>query len=372
MSASPPPGAVHDPALTPRPRVEREPFGASPDGRPVDLFTLENGRGVRVRFIGYGGIVVSLEVPDRHGASDDVTLGYDTLDAYLAENPYFGTLIGRYANRIGGARFTLDGRSYRLPPNDGPNQLHGGRHGFHTVLWIVEPFRREDEVGAVLTYTSADGEEGFPGTLAARVTYTLTAGDELIFDYHATTDRPTPVGLTQHSYFNLAGDGRRDVLDHLLTIDASRFTPVGAALIPTGELRSVAGTPFDFTTPARIGERIDRDDAQLRIGGGYDHNFVLDRAADGTLARAARLEDPGSGRVLEILTTEPGIQLYSGNSLDGRLAGKRGRRYYRHYGVALETQHFPDSPNRPAFPSTILRPGEEYRSRTVYRFSVRR
>jgi len=347
--------------------IEREPFGAMPDGRMVERLTLRNARGMEVSFIAHGGAITSILVPDRDGVMADVVLGYRTLDEYLRDRVWLGPLIGRYANRIAGGRFTLDGRDYHLPRNDGPNHLHGGPRGFDHVLWDVDPL--PDAAGAVLTHTSPAGAEGYPGTLAVRVTYTLTDADELSVDYHATTDAPTPVSLTQHSYFNLAGEGSGDVLAHELTLNASRITPVDECVIPTGELRPVAGTPFDFTTPTALGARIDAGDEQLRITGGYDHNFVLDRAGDG-LELAARLHDPASGRVLEIHTTEPGIQLYTGNALDRTIIGKSGRPYARRTGVALETQHFPDSPNQPRLPSTILRPGETYRSRTVYRFGV--
>lgn len=350
--------------------VERAAFGTLPDGRAVEVFTLRNAQGMEVRFMTYGGIILTLKVPDREGRFEDVTLGYDSLAGYLQESPYFGALIGRYGNRIARGRFTLDGREYVLATNNGPNHLHGGDRGFDKVLWRAEPFQNDSSVGAVLSYTSPDGEEGYPGTLQARVTYTLTNSNALVFEYHATTDQATPVNLTQHTYFNLAGDGERDILDHRLTIPASRFTPVDSTLIPTGELRGVQGTAFDFRQPTAIGARIAQADEQLRFGGGYDHNWVLDREPADELQLAARLAEPTSGRVLEIYTTEPGLQFYSGNFLDGSLTGKGGRVYEHRYGLALETQHFPNSPNQPSFPSTILRPGEEYRSRSVYRFSV--
>ena len=349
--------------------VHRERLAVTPDGRPVERFTLHDGSGTEVRVLGYGGVIQAVRVPDRDGTVADVALGYDTLDGYLADTGYQGALIGRYANRIARGRFTLEGQSYTLATNDGPNHLHGGPGGFHTVLWDVEPFQDQRGVGVVLTHESPAGTEGYPGTLRVRVTYTLAGAGELAIDYHATTSEPTPVSLTQHTYFNLAGHGARDVLDHELQLHASHFTPVDGTLIPTGEIRPVAGTPFDFTTPARIGARIDQADEQLRRAGGYDHNFILGEAAPGGPRPAARLHEPVSGRVLEVLTTEPGIQFYSGNFLSGE-AGKDGRRYAHRHVLALETQHFPDSPNQPAFPSTILRPGEEYTSRTVYRFSV--
>jgi len=349
--------------------VSVAPFGRLPDGRAVRLFTFVNANGIEVRAIDYGGIILSLRVPDREGALGDIVLGYDSLGGYLAETPYFGAIIGRYGNRIAGGQFTLDGVRYVLATNNGPSHLHGGLLGFDKVMWSAEPFEHPDGVGVVFTYTSADGEEGYPGTLTARVTYTLTDRNELIFDYHATTDKATPVNLTQHTYFNLAGDGSGDILGHELTVHASHYTPVDATLIPTGVIAPVAGTPFDFKSAATIGARIGEDNEQLRFGGGYDHNFVLDREEPGLL-HAARVYDPTTGRVMEVFTTEPGLQFYSGNFLDGSTTGKAGHVYRHRTGFCLETQHYPDSPNEPAFPSTILRPGEEYESRTVYAFGV--
>lgn len=363
------------PSRTPA-AVQREPFGVTPDGRPVEAFTLTNARGSAVRFLDYGGVIVSVRVPDRRGALDDVTLGYDAAASYAADPRYFGALVGRYANRIAGGRFTLDGVEHALPRNDGRNHLHGGPRGFHTARWDVEPFADGARAGAVLRYTSPDGEEGYPGTLRVQVTYALTGDDErtdeLTVDYHAVADRATPVNLTQHAYFNLAGHDAGDILGHELTLNASHYTPVDAELIPTGEVRAVRGTPFDFTTPTPVGAGIGADDEQLRRGQGYDHNFVLDRdgVRQDALALAARLYEPRSGRALEIHTTEPGIQFYSGNVLANGPVGKGGYRYGPRGGLALETQHFPDSPNRPAFPSTVLRPGEAYASRTAYRFGV--
>lgn len=354
-----------------QPHIERGSFGITESGEPVELFTLTNGCGMEVRLITYGGIVVSVKVPDRWGELADVTLGYDSLEGYLVDRMSVGALIGRCANRIANGRFTLDGTEYQLSTNIGEDHLHGGVRGFNKVLWSAEPLEAADAAGVALRYVSPAGEEGYPGTLDVRVACTLTRGNELVFDYRATTDRATPVNLTQHSYFNLGGEGVRDILDHELTINARYFTPMSSRLIPTGEIRAVAGTPFDFTTPHAIGERIDADDEQLRYGLGYDHNFVLDREGEGDEAAfAARLHEPLSGRTLEIYTTEPGIQLYSGNELGGNTPGAEGPRFRPRGAVALETQHFPDAPNEPHFPSTILRPGEEYRSRTVYRFSV--
>jgi len=301
---------------------------------------------------------------------DDVVLGYDTLEGYLQPpTPYFGAIVGRYANRIAQARFTLDGQTYSLAANNGPNHLHGGLKGFDKVLWQAEPFERPDEIGVVFTYTSRDGEEGYPGTLKVRLTYTVTARNELRVDYQATTDKATPVNLSQHTYFNLAGDGRRDVLGHVLTINANRFTPVDPTLIPTGELANVEGTPFDFRAPTAIGARINADDEQVKRGRGYDHNFVIN-ATDGALVHAAHVYEPTTGRTLDIYTDQPGVQFYSGNFLDGTITGKGGRVYQHRYGFCLETQHFPDSPNHPDFPSTILRPGQEFRSTTLFAFSA--
>jgi aldose 1-epimerase len=346
----------------------REHFGSMPDGTPVERIALVNASGLRMDVLSYGGVIQSLFVPDRSGIMADVVLGYDTLEQYRDDRSYFGALIGRYANRIRRGRFTLDGREYTLACNEGVNHLHGGIRGFNRVVWAVEPFDRESGVGVVLSYLSPDGEEGYPGSLSVRVTYTLTDADILAVDYFATTDAPTVVNLTQHSYFNLRGEGSGDILGHEIEIAASRFTPVDETLVPTGELRNVAGTAFDFTTPHAIGARIDQDDEQLRLPGGYDHNFVLDREDRTSLVLAARLSEAASGRGVDVYTTEPGMQLYSGNFLDGSFVAKHGHRYQHRTGVALETQHFPDSPNHPNFPSTVLRPGEELRSRTEYHF----
>ncbi len=345
--------------------LTREPFGVTPSGEAVELITLANRAGMTVRVMTYGGIITSLEVPDRGGTPGDVVLGYDSLAGYLKDSPYFGAIVGRYGNRIAKGRFTLNGTEYRLAVNNGPNHLHGGLRGFDKVVWAAEPFESDSGVGVRLTHTSSDGDEGYPGTLHATVTYTLTDRNELVIDYEATTDRATPVNLTQHSYFNLAGAG--DILDHVLTIAADRMTPVDSTLIPTGNLVSVDGTPFDFRTPHRIGARIQVDDQQLRFGGGYDHNFVLNRGGPGVVS-IAQLVDSATGRTLEISTTEPGVQFYSGNFLDGSITGKGGAVYRQRAGLCLETQHFPDSPNHPEFPSTILEPGQIYRSRTVWAF----
>ena len=350
--------------------VSVEPFGQMPDGRVVEVSTLTNANGMEVRAIDYGGIIVSLEVPDRDGQLADIVLGYDNLEGYLEVTPYFGAIIGRYGNRIAGGQFTLDGETYTLAVNNGPNHLHGGLVGFDKVIWDAEPFENATGAGVIFTYTSTDGEEGYPGRLTARVTYTLTDKNELIFDYHATADKATPVNLTQHTYFNLAGDGSGNVLDHELRLNAKSFTPVDATLIPTGAIAPVAGTPFDFTTAKPIGADIDADNEQLRFGGGYDHNFVVDRNECGLL-HAAQVYEPTTGRVMDVHTTELGVQFYSGNFLDGTIAGKAGHVYDHRYGFCVETQHYPDSPNQPEFPVTILRPGEEYMSQTVYTFGVR-
>jgi aldose 1-epimerase len=352
--------------------VTKASFGTTADGVPVDLYTLTNSSGMEVRAVSYGGIILSLRVPDRDGKLGDVVLGYDTLDGYLKASPYFGSIIGRYGNRIARGKFTLDGKEYSLATNNGPNALHGGVKGFDKVVWRAESFKKPEGVGVVFSYMSADGEEGYPGKLEATVTYTLADDNTLGFDYRAVTDKATPVNLTQHSYFNLAGDGAGDILGHELMLKASRFTPVDSTLIPTGEIRAVAGTPFDFTTPHTIGERIGAQEEQIKFGGGYDHNFVLDREPGDSLQLAARVYEPKSGRVMEVSTTEPGVQFYSGNFLDGSITGKAGHVYRHRTGFCLETQHHPDSPNKPEFPSTILKPGQEYRSRTVYAFSVRK
>ncbi len=347
-----------------------ERFGTTSDGQPVDIYTITNAHRLEVRAMTYGGIIVSVRVPDRAGKVEDVALGFDNFEGYLKNNkPYFGAIIGRYANRINDGKFVLDGVEYHLAKNNGANSLHGGLKGFDKVLWQASPFENEGGAGIVCTYTSKDGEEGYPGSLKTKVTYTLTDKNELVIDYEVTTDKPTPVNLTQHSYFNLAGEGKGKVLDHELMLNADRFTPVDKNLIPTGDLRGVKGTPLDFTKPATIGARIDDDDEQLVLAAGYDHNFVIN-GKPGDLRLAARVHEPTSGRVMEVYTTEPGIQFYSGNFLDGTIVGKHGHAYKRREGFCLETQHFPDSVNHAQFPSTIFRPGQTLRSRTVYKFSV--
>lgn len=349
--------------------VTRAPFGRTPDGKSVDVYTLTNSRGMQVRAITYGAIIQAIHVPDGTGRLGDVTLGYDSLAGYLASSPYFGAIVGRYANRIAKGRFTLDGKTYQLATNNGPNHLHGGVKGFDKVVWAGEAFQHGDTVGVRLSHTSPDGDEGYPGTLIVHVTYTLTPANELIVDFAATTDKATPVNLSQHTYFNLAGAGRGDVLGHVLSIAADRYTPVDSTLIPTGDLASVAETPFDFRGPTPIGARIEQPDPQLKNGRGYDHNFVLNRTGPG-LVHSVHVIEPTTGRSLDIATTEPGLQFYSGNFLDGTITGKAGHVYKQRAGFCLETQHFPDSPNHSSFPTTILRPGEEYRSRTVFAFGV--
>lgn len=354
------------------PRIEQTPFGTTADGRPVDLFTLRNRGGLTASVTGWGGIVTALSVPDRRGVLEDVVLGHDRLAGYLAGNrAYLGAIVGRCANRIALGRFALEGRTYTLARNDGANHLHGGARGFDQALWDARPFEAAGAAGVELSLVSPDGDEGYPGALTAQVRYTLTDADALEIEYQARTDRTTLCNLTHHGYFNLRGGARGDVLDHVLQLHARRYTPVDAGLIPTGELAPVDGTPFDFTRPTPIGARIDLPHPQLQLARGYDHNFALDRPGPG-LAPAARLVHPGSGRVLEVLTTEPGIQLYSGNFLDGSVVGKGGARYGFRAALCLETQRFPDAPNHPGFPSVALAPGEIYRSTTVYRFSVER
>jgi aldose 1-epimerase len=333
----------------------------------VSVYTLTNADGAGLRVLTLGATIVSLSVPDADGALGDVVLGYEDLDGYLADPFYIGVIVGRYANRIARATFVLDGQTYSLAANDGPHHLHGGPRGFHRALWDAAPFSDDRGSGVRLSYVSADGEEGYPGRLATTVTYTWTDRSELIIDSAATTDRPTLVNLSQHSYFNLAGTG--DVLDHVLTLHADRFTPIDAACIPTGELARVDGTPLDFRSPTAIGPRIDDAHAQLANGHGYDHNFVVRRDGPG-LAHTAHVLEPASGRTLDVFTTEPGVQFYSGNHLSA-VHGKDTQTYGRRHGVCLETQHFPDSPHHPAFPTAVLRPGEEYRSTTVWAFGYR-
>ncbi|MDE0429135.1 MAG: galactose mutarotase [Caldilineaceae bacterium] len=348
-------------------RLSSQAFGKTESGQAVRQYTLANNNGVEVDVLDYGGLIRTLTVPDRNGRRGDVVLGFDTLDDYLAEHPYFGVLVGRFANRIRGASFELDGVRYQLARNLGEDHLHGGDGGFDKVVWQAQPFQNERAVGLRLSYHSPDGEDHYPGALDAEVTLSLDDDNALRLDYRATCDAPTIVNLTNHSYFNLAGRGT--ILDHMAMIDADAFTPMDSTLIPTGELRDVAGTPFDFRQPTAIGARIEADDEQIRFGGGYDHNFVLN-GAPGTLRLVARVTEPISGRVLEVLTTQPGVQFYTGNQMEASSAGKDGQLYPHHGGFCLETQHFPNAPNQPNFPSVVLRPGEAYSETTVFRFST--
>jgi aldose 1-epimerase len=354
------------PATKGKPSVTKKDYGKTSDGQAVDLYTLSNANGMKAEIMTYGGALVSLTAPDRAGKFGDVLLGMDDVKGYETPVPYFGALIGRYGNRIGKAQFVLDGHTSKLPANDNGNTLHGGDKGFDKRVWTAKP-----GAGASLelSYVSKDGEEGFPGTLSTKVVYTLTDKNELKIDYTATTDKTTVANLTNHAYFNLAGPGEGTILAHEVTINADRYTPVDSTLIPTGELRAVKGTPFDFTKSTAIGARIDQSDEQLKFGRGYDHNWVLNKGTGG-LTKAAEVHDPKSGRVMEVWTTEPGLQFYTGNFLDGTLKGK-GKTFQHRGAFCMETQHYPDSPNKPSFPSTTLKPGQTYKTSTVYRFSAR-
>jgi len=351
-----------------KPRITKADFGKTKDGKAVEIYTLTNSRGSEARIITYGGTVVSLKVPDKQGKFGDVVLGFDSIADYEKHTAFFGALIGRYGNRIAKGKFTLDGRVYSLATNNGENHLHGGVKGFDKVVWTAKPSTDQNGANLELTYLSVAGEEGYPGNLNIKVVYTLTEDNKLKIVYSATTDKATVVNLTHHSYFNLAGAG--DILDHRLTLNADRFTPTDSGSIPTGVLANVKGTPFDFTNETAIGARIGQENEQLKFGHGYDHNWVLNRKGKG-VELAARVYDPTSGRVMEVLTTEPGIQFYSGNFLDASVPGKGGKSYPLRSGFCLETQHFPDSPNRSNFPSTVLRPGQTYSQTTIYAFSVR-
>ena len=352
-------------------KITRADFGKTADGQSVELFTLTNAMGTEAKITNYGGIVVSLSVPDRTRKFADVVLGFNDLESYLKGHPYFGSIIGRYGNRIAKGHFSLDGVEYKLAVNNGPNHLHGGIKGFDKVVWTPAPTTTRNAASLSLTYLSTDGEEGYPGNLNVKVVYTLTNKNELRIDYSATTDKDTVINLTHHSYFNLAGEGNGDILNHQLTLKANRFLPTDATSIPTGELRSVGGNPFDFVTAHAIGERINQNDQQLQFGNGYDHNWVVN-GKPGRLRVAAEVYEPTSGRLMQVWTTEPGIQFYTGNFLDGTLTGKSRKAYQRRSGFCLETQHYPDSPNEPKFPTTTLRKGAIYSSTTIYRFSVRR
>ena len=370
--------AACSPAPEPQPQtqaqpggnISKEPFGTK-EGMQVDLYTLRNAKGMEAKITNYGGIVTSLKVPDRSGQPGEVVLGFDTLDGYLSpeyikSNPYFGALIGRYGNRIGNAAFTLEGKAYKLPANNGPNHLHGGVKGFDKVVWEAKPLQGV-EPALELRYLSKDGEEGYPGNLTVTAVYTLTNDNALKVDFTATTDQDTIINLTHHSYFNLAGKG--DILGHEVMIQAEKFTPVDSTLIPTGELKPVQGTPFDFNTATAIGARIAQDDEQLKFGKGYDHNWIIDKPL-GELGLMARVYDSTTGRSMEVLSTEPGLQFYSGNFLDGTLQGRGGWTYQFRNGFCMEPQHYPDSPNKPQFPPVVLKPGQTYRNTILYRFSV--
>ncbi len=353
----------------PKLEVKKAAFGSMPDGTAVDLYTLSNAAGMQAGILTYGGTVVSLTAPDRTGKFADVVLGLDDVASYMKGTAYFGALIGRYGNRIGHAQFKLDGATYKLPANNNGNTLHGGLSGFDKKIWTAVPGSSADGQTLELSYVSKDGEEGFPGTLTTKVVYTLTAKNELKIDYTATTDKTTVANLTNHSYFNLAGQGEGDILGHEVMINADRFTPVDDGLIPTGKLQPVAGTPFDFTKSTAIGARIEAADPQIKFGQGYDHNWVLNKSGS-DLTKAAEVHEPKTGRVMEVWTTEPGLQFYTGNFLDGTLTGK-GKTYARRNGFCMETQHYPDSPNKPDFPSTTLKPGDTYKTTTIYRFSAK-
>lgn len=350
--------------------ITKEAFGTTKGGEGVDIYTLKNAKGSVAKIMTYGGTVVQLMVPDKNGKMDDILLGFDNLKDYEEKSPYFACIIGRYGNRIGKAKFTLDGKEYTLAANNNGQHLHGGIKGFDKVVWQAKPFESKEGPGLKLHYLSKDMEEGYPGNLDVTVTYTLTNDNELKIDYHATTDKPTICNLTNHCYFNLAGQGNGDILGHELMINADNFTPVDEYLITTGQIRPVKGTPFDFTSPTAIGKRINADNQQIKYGPGYDHNWVLNKD-DFEMSLAAKVYEPTSGRVMEIFTNEPGIQFYSGNFLDGTLTGKDGKVYGHRSGFCLETQHYPDSPNKPNFPSVILLPGQIYQTTTIHKFSAK-
>ncbi|GAB3727105.1 galactose mutarotase [Spirosoma lituiforme] len=354
-----------------KPGIEKTVYGKLPDGREADLYTLTNASGMTAQITNYGGIIVGLKTPDKDGKFEDVTLGQDSLSAYVKNNPFFGALVGRYGNRIAKGKFTLEGKEYNLFINNMGNHLHGGKVGFDKVLWTATPVNG-DEPALKLAYTAKDGEEGYPGNLAVEVTYTLQKDNALKIDYKATTDKPTVVNLTNHTYFNLTGGAKRDILDHVVTLNADKFIAVDQTLIPTGELKPVAGTPFDFLKPTVVGSRInDSTDTQIKYGGGYDHGWVLNGPAD-SLKLAATVYEPTSGRVMEVRTTEPAVQFYTGNFLNGQVVGREGFAYKKRSALCLETEHYPDSPNHPAFPTTELKPGQTYKTTTIYQFSTRK
>jgi aldose 1-epimerase len=363
-------------AQAPEPTIGKSPFGTV-DGKAVELYTLTNSKGVEMKVTNYGGIVTSLKVPDKAGQMGDIVLGFNDVEGYcspvfLKANPYFGAIIGRYGNRIGGAKFTLDGKECTLAANNGPNNLHGGPMGFHKQIWDAKEIKGKTSAGIEFTYISKDGEEGFPGTMTTKVTYTLTNNNEFRIDYKATTDKPTICNLTHHSYFNLSGEGSGDILGTEIKLNCSKYTPVDSTLITTGEIVDVKGTPFDFRKSTVIGARVNDSNEQLKFGKGYDHNWVIDRKGQKGLVLAATAYDPTSGRSMDVLTTEPGIQMYVGNFLDGTLVGKAGKPYNFRSGFCLETQHYPDSPNKPKWPSVTLRPGKTYKTTTVYKFYTKK
>lgn len=360
-----------DTSASAKSKIEKHAFGTADDGQAVDLYVLRNQSGMEVSITNYGGAVVSLKVPDRTGKVADVVLGYDDLQGYVTDKAYFGAIIGRYANRIAHGRFTLNGNTYSLAKNDGENEIHGGTKGFNKRVWTARDISGSNGQALELTYYSKDNEEGYPGNLTVKVIYSLAEKNELKIEYLATTDKETVVNLSNHSYFNLAGPGNGDILGHLVTIHAKEFSPVDSTLIPTGEARSVHNTPFDFSHAQAIGARINQDDQQVKFGRGYDHNWILNRNGEHPLSLAAEVYEPKSGRAMEVWTTEPGVQFYTGNFLNGTVRGKEGKVYGHRSAFCLETQHFPDSPNHPAFPSTVLKPGERFHSTTVYRFLSR-
>ena len=351
-----------------KPGIKKNSFGKTTDGKAVEIYTLTNSKGVEAKITNYGAIVVSMRVPDKNGKFDDVVLGYDTLDGYLKDKTYFGGIVGRYANRIAKGKFSLDGKQYTLAVNNGENHLHGGIKNFETMVWKAKSSIVKDGASLELNYFSRDGEEGYPGNMKVKVIYTLTENNELKIEYTATTDKDTVVNLTNHSYFNLAGAGSGNILNHLMQINADRFTPTDSGSIPTGELRNVKSTPFDFSVPTAIGARIEDPDEQLKLGSGYDHNYVLNKNNQ-SLTLAAKVYEPTTGRGLEVFTTEPGVQFYSGNFLDG-VKGKNGKVYQKRDAFCLETQHYPDSPNQPQFPTTVLKPAQKYTQTTIYKFSA--
>jgi aldose 1-epimerase len=363
-------GVARTMASLPLPTSVKAAFGKTKDGRDIDLFTLTNGSGTEVKITNYGGYIVAIKTKDKAGKLDDITLGFDELSGYQGPNPFFGCVAGRYANRIANGQFKLGDQTYTLAKNNGPNSLHGGVEGFNRKLWTAKEVSKDGATGVEMSYVSKDGEEGYPGNLTVTMTYWLNNNNEVKIDYAATTDKETVLNLANHTYFNLAGQGSGDILKHEIMIAADKFTPVNDTLIPTGELKPVAGTPFDFTQPMTIGARIDdQKDQQIVFGKGYDHNYVLSKPA-GTMGLAARVTEASSGRVLEVSTDQPGVQFYTGNFLDGSLKGKGGKTYPKRSGFCLETQHFPDSPNHPEFPTTTLKPGEQFKSSTVFKFSV--